>query len=184
MYTVGRTVGPLDSFIFRPLAAHPLSNNERTLFEKLSIRATVSAGWALHWVDNKEVQELFHFLNPAIKLPGRQALGGRILNNEIKILKTEMEQKLKSDSVGVTLSFDGWTNVLNQNILGSVFITSKGEVLIWKEMDISGELERWKQVFEKSEAMFKEINDMGVNLIAVVSDSAPSYAAARYIFII
>ena len=154
------------------------------MFEKLSIRATVSADWALHWVENKEVQELFCFLNPAIKLPGRQALGERILNNEIKILETEMEQKLKADSVGVTLSFDGWTNVLNQNILGSVFTTSEGEVLIWKGIDISGELERWKQVIEKTEAMFKEINDMGINLIAVVSDSASSYAAARYVFVI
>ena len=32
--------------------------------------------------------------------------------------------------------------------------------------------------------MFKEINDMNVNLIAVVSDSAPSYTAARYVFVI
>lgn len=73
--------------------------------------------------------------------------------------------------------------MLNQNILGSVFITSEGEVIIWKAVDVSDELERWKEVIEKTETMFKEIDKMGVNLVAVVTDSAPSYAAARYVFI-
>jgi hypothetical protein len=36
---------------------------------------------------------------------------------------------------------------------------------------------------EKTETMFKEINEMGAKLIAIVTDSAPSYAAARYGFI-
>ena len=76
-------------------------------------------------MENKEVQELFYFLNPALKLPSRKTLGGRILNAESKDLQIEMVQKLKADSVGVTLTFDGWTNVLNQNILGSIFIISE-----------------------------------------------------------
>ncbi len=87
-------------------------------------------------------------------------MGGRVLDDESKALENEMTQTLKNDSVGVTLSFDGWTNVLNQNLL-----------------------ERWKEVIEKTETLFKEIDKMGVNLIAVVTDSAPSYAAARYVFI-
>ncbi|EXX77471.1 hypothetical protein RirG_023440 [Rhizophagus irregularis DAOM 197198w] len=143
------------------------------------IQATVSAGFPLRWVENKEVQELFHFLNPALILPERKTLGGRILNDESKILENEMTKKLMNDSVSVTLAFDGWTNVLNQNILGSVFITSEGKVIIWKAVDVSSELERWKEVIEKTETMFKEINKMGVNLISVVTDSASSYAAAR-----
>ena len=147
------------------------------------IQATVSAGFSLQWVENKEVQELFYFLNPALKLPGRKSLGGRILDEESKALENEMMQELKNDPIGNTLSFDGWTNVLNQNILGSVFITSGGKVIIWKAVDVSGEVERWKEVVEKTEATFKEIDKMGVRLIAVVTDSAPSYAAARYIFI-
>ena len=91
-----------------------------------------------------------------------------------------MKQKLKADIIGVTLTFDGWTNVLNQNILGSVFITSEGEVLIWKAIDISGKSEKWKEVFDKTEIMFKEINDMQVNFITLITNSA-SYAAAKYI---
>ena len=95
-----------------------------------------------------------------------------------------MKQKLKADIIDITLTFDGWTNVLNQNILSLIFIILEGEVLIWKAIDISGESEKWKEVFDKTEIMFKEINDMQVNLIALVTDSASSYAAARYILYI
>ena len=46
---------------------------------------------------------------------------------------------------------------------------------------MSDELKRWKKVIEKTEKMFTEIDKMGVNLISVVTDSASSYAAARYL---
>ena len=177
------TIGPLDSFVSKSLATRPLSKSEEALFEKLMIWATVSAGFSLRWVENKEVQDLFCFLNLALKLPACKTLGERILNDESKALENEMTQILKNDPVGVTLSFDGWTNVLNQNILGSVFITSEGKVIIWKAVDTSGQLERWREVIEKTETKFKEIDKMGVSLIAVVTDSTPSYAAARYVFI-
>src|SRR5215469_8578841 len=173
-----------NSFAIRPLVTQQLTKNEQASFEKLMIRATVSAGFSLRWVENKEIQELFYFLNPGLKLPGRRSLGGRILDDESKTLQIEVTKKLKEDSTGVTLAFDGWTNVLNQNILGSVFITSKGEVIIWKALDVSDELERWKEVIKKTEIMFEEIDKMGVNLISVVTNNAPSYAAARYVLFI
>lgn len=47
-----------------------MSKNNVSIFEKLLIRATVSAGWSLQSVENKEVNELFSFINPIIKLPG------------------------------------------------------------------------------------------------------------------
>ncbi|GES91409.1 ribonuclease H-like domain-containing protein [Rhizophagus clarus] len=106
-------------------------------------------------VKNKKIQELFYFLNPALtKLPGRKAIRRRILDDESKILENEMIQKLKDDPVGITLSFD--------------------------TIDINGDFERWKEIVEKTEAIFEEINKMGVKLIAVVIDSALSYAATRW----
>ena len=60
-----------------------------------------------------------------------------VLNDESKVLENEMTQVLKNDSVGVILFFDSWTNVLNQNLLGSVFITSEGKIIIWKAIDVS-----------------------------------------------
>lgn len=106
-------------------------------------------------------------------------MGGRILNNEVKKYDDNMITKLQNDLVGPTLTFDGWTNVVNQNIMGSVFISSKGEVLIWKGINISSERERYKEVIEKIEIIFADITQMGIKLNAVVCDSASSYAAAR-----
>ncbi|KAF0524717.1 hypothetical protein F8M41_014981 [Gigaspora margarita] len=57
-----------------------------------------------------------------------------------------MITKLQNDLVGPTLTFNGWTNIVNQNIKESVFISSKGEVLIWKGIDISSERERYKEM--------------------------------------
>ena len=76
------------------------------------IQATVSAGFPLRWVENKEIQGLFHFLNPAIKLPGRKTLGGRILNDESKTLEEEMTKQLKNDSVGVSVGLRNSCNRL------------------------------------------------------------------------
>ncbi|CAG8725388.1 20070_t:CDS:2, partial [Racocetra persica] len=52
-------------------------------------------------------------------------------------LETNIELKLKNKSVGLTLAFDSWTNIINQNIMKEVFIISEEEVLVWKGVDIS-----------------------------------------------
>ena len=143
------------------------------------LKATVSARIPLQWVENKEVKELFMFINPTLELPGRRTLGGRILQNTTQKLDLDLKIKVQNDPVGVTLSFDGWTNVLEQNILGSVFVTSKGEVLVWKAEDISSKRERKEEVMEKIKQMLYECKEMKVKLIAIVTDSAAAYAAAR-----
>ncbi|CAG8731949.1 10704_t:CDS:1, partial [Gigaspora rosea] len=52
---------------------------------------------------------------------------GRILNCKIRNLENDIMIKLKNTSVEPTLVFDSWTNVVNQNIMGAVFITPKRE---------------------------------------------------------
>ena len=92
------------------------------------------------------------------------------------------EQKLKSDDlkgIGITLSFDGWKNVRNQAILGSVFVLPSGETLIWKGIDISGERDRMIDIMPKIESMLEELTTLNIEIGAVVSDSASGYAAAR-----
>ncbi|CAG8679272.1 5051_t:CDS:2 [Racocetra fulgida] len=83
--------------------------------------------------------------------------GGRILNKKIEKINNITKIKLKNNSVGPTLAFDSWTNVINQNIIEAVFIIPEGEILVWKEIDVSGERERLKEVIEKIEWMFTEI---------------------------
>ncbi|RHZ86715.1 hypothetical protein Glove_46g111 [Diversispora epigaea] len=72
--------GPLDNFITRPL-----SSIDRKKFNLLILRVTISCGFALSWVNNPEVIELFKFLNPLIKLSDRKTLSDKILHEAFKI---------------------------------------------------------------------------------------------------
>ena len=60
-----------------------------------------------------------------------------------------------------------------------LFITSSGEILIWKSSDISSERERMIEIIPKIEALIKDANDLGAKIMAIVSDSAVAYAGAR-----
>jgi hypothetical protein len=166
--------GPLDNYIVRSL-----SNEDRKKFHILLIRLTVSCGWALHWVNKPEAKELFEFLNPYLKLPDRKLLGGKILKNAVSEENKAMQVALKEDQVGVTLTFDGWTNVKNEQLLGVVIITSEGRPYVWKANDISSERETHLEVMEKTIAMITELKSQNINVCAVVTDSAGAYAAAR-----
>ncbi|GET59359.1 hypothetical protein RIR_jg986.t1 [Rhizophagus irregularis DAOM 181602=DAOM 197198] len=46
-----------------------------------------------------------------------------------------MVQKLRADSVGVMLSFNELTNVLNQNLLSIILITSEEKSSFWSEFE-------------------------------------------------
>jgi len=166
--------GPLDNFLVRPL-----SKQDKEKFYILLIRLTVSCGWALQWVNNPEAKELFEFLNPFLKLPDRRYFGDNILKDAVAEVDKTMEITLKEDQTGVTLTFDGWTNVKNEQLLGVVIMTSEGRSYVWKAVDISLERETHLEVMEKTEAMISELKSKGVNVCAVVTDSASAYAAAR-----
>src|SRR5687767_7354378 len=76
----------------------------------------------------------FEFINPSCKLPKRRKLSGKILSEFSDQVVKNIKELAQKDSNGVTLTMDGWTNVVNQNIMGSILITSSGEVLVWQAM--------------------------------------------------
>ncbi|CAB4388180.1 unnamed protein product [Rhizophagus irregularis] len=90
------------------------------------ISLVVSCRWALQWVNKSEARELFEFLNPFLKLPDHRSLGGEILKDAVAEGDKVMEIALKEDQTGVTLTFDEWTNVRNEQLLGVVIMTSEG----------------------------------------------------------
>jgi len=157
----------------------PLTKKETPKFERLLLNMSVANGFPFQWVDHPATLEFFQFLNPFLVLPKRKALSNRILNRETENLNVLRDEKLKNDKIGVVLAFDGWKNILNQHIFGSLFITSSGEILIWEASDISTERERLIEVVPKIEGVSQEINKLGIKLNAIVSDSAPAYAGAR-----
>jgi len=169
----------MDNFIVRSLSKEDLGK-----FYILLLRLTVSCGWALSWVNNPEAKELFNFLNPHIKLPDRRELGGKILTKAVEKADDAMDIILKEDPVGVTLTFDGWTNVKNEQLLGAVLISSEGRPYVWKAVDISTKHENHIKVMEKIELMLTELKEKEITVCAIVTDSAGAYAAARYVLLI
>ncbi|PKK58426.1 hypothetical protein RhiirC2_796315, partial [Rhizophagus irregularis] len=77
------------------------------------------------------------------------------------------------------MTFDGWTNVKNEQLLGTVLISSEGRPYIWKAVDISAKRENFTAVIDKTEAMLTEFKKKGITVCAIVTDSASAYAAAR-----
>ncbi|CAG8604412.1 7473_t:CDS:2, partial [Ambispora gerdemannii] len=145
-------------------------------------KLTVSCGWVFHWVNKPEAKELFDFLNSYLKLPDRRALSEQILETTVSEGDKAMHEALREDPIGITLTFDGWTNVKNEQLLGIMIITSEGKPYVWKATDISIERESHLEVMEKTKVMIDELENMKVKVSVVVTDSASPYAASREVF--
>ncbi len=143
------------------------------------MQITVSCGFPLSWVNNPEVIELFKFLNPQIKLPNRKTLLTEILGDIVKDFDAMMLEKLILDRVGITLSFDGWTNVHEQELMGTILMSSDGQPYVWKAVDVSSERATTLEIKSKIEEMILKINELNISLLAIVTDSVPAYNAAR-----
>ena len=145
-----------------------MSTNDVPRFEQLFLRMTVSNGLPFSFVENEETKALFEFIAPGLILPNRKAIGGRILKNTAE-----------NDKNGVTATFDGWTNVKMEQLWGIVFITSKGQPLVWGVHEISSERSHTADVIRHIEELMEDAKEKKVNIKAFVSDSAGEYAAAR-----
>ncbi|UZO05935.1 uncharacterized protein OCT59_026273 [Rhizophagus irregularis] len=166
--------GPMDNYIVRSLSKEDLQK-----FYMLLFRLTVSCRWALSWVNNSEAKELFDFLNPFLKLPDRRVLGGDILKQVVDDADKAMETALKEDQIGIMLTFDGWVNVKNEQLLGTVLLSYERKPYLWKAVDISSEHENYTTVMDKIEIMLTDLKKKDITVCAIVTDSTPAYAAAR-----
>jgi Protein of unknown function (DUF 659) len=142
---------------------------------------TVSNGWAFQWINNPSTHAFFYWLNPKLKLPDRKQLAGSILNDAIKNIENVRKEKINQvhEQAGITLSFDGWKNTVNQELLGIMMILPSGETLIWKAVDISGQRGRAIDVIPHIEEMLNDLNEQSIKVAAIVTDSAAAYASAR-----
>ena len=103
------------------------------------------------------------------------------MNEEANELKKDLEMIAKKDELGVSVIFDGWTNVRKQKILGTILVTSSGHNLIWKAEDISIERSRWTDVYSYIENIIDEFSEQGIKVNCLVTDSAGECTAARYV---
>jgi hypothetical protein len=61
-------------------------------------------------------------------------------------------------------------------------VTADGMSLIWNAKDLSGKRKKWPEVVRMTKDLFNEIENHGIKVNGVVTDSASEYAAARYKF--
>ncbi|CAG8832475.1 35253_t:CDS:1, partial [Racocetra persica] len=108
----------------------------------------------------------------------RKQLAGRILKSATETNKSYIQDKARSDSHGIMIAFDGWKNVINQEILGSVLIMSNGETLVWNVIDISGRRKKYEDIMEMTEEIFREIDALEIKINGLVTDSDAAYAAS------
>ncbi|CAJ0911981.1 1510_t:CDS:2, partial [Entrophospora sp. SA101] len=153
--------------------------NKQEKFIKSIFNATISNGWAFRWVEDTNIKEAFCIANSTLKLPSRKQLSGKILSEKSKEIKDDLYKSAKSDKLGITLTFDGWKNVVHQKLLGVVLINSCGKNLIWDVKDISGDLQNWNVVYKYATDLFEELRTQEIKILSLVTDSASENVAAR-----
>ncbi|RHZ81622.1 hypothetical protein Glove_117g530 [Diversispora epigaea] len=156
-----------------------MSNKDITTFEILLIKICISNGFSFSFIENEETQAVFKFLSPDLKLLTRKKLGGKLLLNTSKSFQENIYKIARADQYGLTATFDGWTNVKQENIWGVVFITSKGQPLIWGAQETSSERSRTQDVIRHIELLIDEVKKENINIKAFVSNSAGEYVATR-----
>ncbi|RHZ58763.1 hypothetical protein Glove_368g25 [Diversispora epigaea] len=155
---------------------------DRKKFNLLILCVTISCKFALSWVNNPEVIELFKFLNLLIKLPDRKILSNKILHKAVTDFNNIMIEKLESDKIGIILSFDGWINVYEQELMGTIIMSSNGQLYIWKAMDISDKRHKTDDIIAKTEEIITDIKELNLTILAIVTDSVLAYNAVSEIF--
>ncbi|CAG8671688.1 9194_t:CDS:2, partial [Ambispora gerdemannii] len=159
--------------------SRPLSNKDLLHFENLILRIIVSNGLPFKFMENQETKDVFSFIAPALKLPGRKAISDRILPQSSQELLLSVIKRAQEDKIGITAACDGWTNIKQQHLFGVVFITSQGEILIWKAKDVSDQRSKTEDVKLLLKSLMEEAEQNQIKINCFVTDSAGEYAAAR-----
>lgn len=88
-------------------------------------------------------------------------------------------ERARVDKIGVTVAFDGWTNIKQEHLFGVVLITSQGLSLIWNACNISSQRSKTEDVKRLIKNIMDSAEKEGIRINCYVSDSAGKYAAAR-----
>ncbi|CAG8768481.1 11576_t:CDS:2, partial [Dentiscutata erythropus] len=121
---------------------------------------------------SKQDKETFEILLLRLTLPDHRILGEQILNAAVSKQNETMLNELCQDKIVIILSFDGWTNVKNEQLLGIMITTSEGNLHVWKAIDISLKRKLYIEVIEKTKAMINELKNMET-ILRIASKGAP-----------
>lgn len=93
-----------------------LDRKDMVEFEKRLLKAFVSCNISLNAVEELRFLSLFKFLRPAIPLPSRFLLSGRISDKAIDEVEAR-KSVLLADQKHLTLTLDGYKNARREHIL-------------------------------------------------------------------
>ncbi|CAG8625360.1 3236_t:CDS:2, partial [Dentiscutata heterogama] len=82
------------------------------------------------------------------------------------------------DKISITIAFDSLCNIMNQELIDIVFITSSGKTLIWRADDINIEKQWQKEVIAQIHILFEETKELNIRANCLITDLAGLYAAA------
>ncbi|CAG8636045.1 4473_t:CDS:2, partial [Dentiscutata heterogama] len=100
-----------------------------------------------------------------------KSFGNHILINATNEVQKTIKDLACDDKISVTIAFDGLSNVVNQELMGIVFIISLGKTLIWGAKDISIERKQKKEMMFRIYNLFEEIKklDIKANCLTLVT---------------
>lgn len=153
-----------------------LSIGEKASIHRQLLKALISANAPLSFVEDAEVIKLFHMLRPEYKLPSRKWISTDVLDNIHENVQCNI-QRFISDSMFLTLSGDGWTNVSKNSMLNFIVTNEKHESQIFK-------IDNYSHLRHTGDNIFKIYKEIGMNLgldkwVAFISDSGPDFKKAQ-----
>ncbi|CAG8581991.1 15241_t:CDS:10 [Cetraspora pellucida] len=153
-----------------------LSIGEKASINRQLLKALISANAPLSFVEDPEVIKLFQMLNPRYKLPSRKWLSTSVLDKIHENVQCGIQHFI-SDSMFLTLSGDGWTNVSKNSMLNFIITNEKHESQIFKIDNYSNQRHTGDNIF----AIYREIGmSIGLNKwTAFISDSGSDFKKAQ-----
>ncbi|CAG8476534.1 6432_t:CDS:2 [Scutellospora calospora] len=156
-----------------------LSPTEQNEFHRRLLCMIVENGLSFRFTGTKTFHEFVAFFNTTVKIPSRRTLSKKILKEYAEKLESSQVSALLETQEPVTIMFDGWKNVCRQEILGAVILSATNRLYIWGAEDISGTSQKTDNVLNTIRAFLECAKNQNLNVVAMVTDSASSYASAR-----
>jgi hypothetical protein len=108
-----------------------ISPEQKQEFERLWARYVYSSGVSFNSCENPALQEAMRKAAPRFEIPSRWKLSNTLLDSEyahvkkdmVGVIKQHMSEENPSDSVGICLTTDGWSNVHGESIVNFVACT-------------------------------------------------------------
>ena len=153
------------------------SHNKQHAIVLQLTRYLVASNTAFLACENGQLNKLFDILRPGSAIRSRKTIAGPTLEEVFDEEKKKAVGKVKS--LKATLALDGWSNVINDPIVGISFITS-GESCLVNTIDTSGESHTWAHLVSLLTDQVRECEtDWGIKIASVVTDNATNVTGMR-----